>query len=396
MTTPALTQRIRIDSIDVLRGLIMIIMALDHTRDYFHVDAFISDPTDLTKTNTILFFTRWITHFCMPCFVLLSGVSIRISSFSKSKKELSNFLFTRGLWMVLLEFTVMRFGYFFNFYYDVTILSVLWLFGMCMIMMAGLVYLSVPAVLGLSAGIIVLHDLAGLVTVDGASPFFAPWVIFLRAGFIGITPNFALVTSYPLIPWLAVMMLGYYFGGLYSKNTEAVERQRILLRTGIAFLVGFVILRLVNVYGDIPWKSQTSSWFTVLSFINTSKYPVSLLFTLMTLGPLLILLALLERTKGLVTGWLREIGRVPLFYFILHFYLIHAAALVLTLIRTGKSLSDLDFHFAKSFGGIEPGNGISLPWVYVAWLLVVACMYPLCKWYNQYKSTHTHRWLSYL
>jgi uncharacterized membrane protein len=298
--------------------------------------------------------------------------------------------------MVLLEFTVMRFGYFFNFYYDVTILSVLWLFGMCMIMMAGLIHFSNTIILILSAVIIFFHDLSALVNLDGTSPLFAPWTILFRAGFFGVTPNFALISSYPLIPWLGVMLLGFYLGGLYEKNWLAAHRQNALMKTGVAMIVVFLVLRFLNLYGDLPWTRQSTPWYTVLSFINTSKYPASLLFMLMILGPLLILLSLLEKVNGAFLEPPRQIGRVPLFYFIVHFYLIHTAALVLTLIQTKKSLSDLDFHFAKSFGGIEPANGVALLWVYVAWLAVVLCMYPLCHWYNQYKSTRTHWWLSYL
>jgi uncharacterized membrane protein len=376
----------RISSIDVVRGLIMVIMALDHTRDYFHADAFVFDPTNLEKTHTALFFTRWITHFCMPGFVLLSGLAANISLQRKSKAELSRYLLTRGLWFVVLELTVLRFGYFFNFYFDVTILSVLWLFGVCMLLLAALIHLPNRWILVLGLIIVVGHNLLQGVSVEPTSLGFVPWTVFMSRGFLPVTPDVAFVVTYPIVPWLGVMLLGYSLGTWYT-NTDAATRQKFLLRTGAACVFAFMVLRVINLYGDqAPWAAQESGWYTVLSFLNTSKYPPSFLFTLMTVGPLLMLLAWMEKVETKLTHVLNTIGRVPLFYFILHFYVIHAFALISTMLSTGKSFSEIDLHFAKSFGGITPEGGYTLGWVYLFWVVVVLLMILLCNAYNRLKS----------
>jgi len=391
------SHQFRIYSIDIARGLIMVFMALDHTRDYFHTDAFVFDPTNLEKTHTALFFTRWITHFCMPTFVLLSGVATRISLARKSKKELSWYLFTRGVWMIFLEITVLRFGYFFNFYFDVTILSVLWLFGMCMIFLSALIYLPNKLLLIIGMIIVTGHNLFDGVTIEPTSLWFAPGTILMRVGFLSISPEVAFIISYPVIPWLGVMLVGYGLGFWYNEQIDSKTRSRLLLMAGIICLVAFMILRFINMYGDpVLWNTQKNNWFTFLSFINTTKYPVSLLFLLMTIGPLLILLSLLEKINTQAFQPLRTIGRVPLFYFILHFYLIHTVALISYMINTGKSFSEIDLHFAKSFGGITPEGGHSLLAVYLVWVTIVLIMYPLCKAYDRIKSQHQGTFLSYL
>lgn len=377
--------RQRITSVDVARGLIMVIMALDHTRDYFHADAFVFDPTDLTKTHTALFFTRWITHFCMPGFMFLSGVSANISLQRKSKAELSRYLLTRGIWLVVLEFTVLRFGYFFNFYFDVTILSVLWVFGICMLLLAALIHLPGRAILILGLMIVSGHNLLSGVSVEPASIWFAPWTILMSRGFLAVTPDVAFIVTYPIVPWLGMMLLGYSIGTWYT-NSEAATRQRLVLRAGISCVIAFIVLRFINLYGDpAPWAEQQSGWYTVLSFLNTSKYPPSFLFALITIGPLLILLAGLEKFE-IKPAPLLTFGRVPLFYFITHFYLIHSLALISTIVRTGKSFAEIDLHFAKSFGGITPEGGYTLGWVYLFWIAVVLLMIPLCNAYNRFKS----------
>lgn len=390
-------EHVRISSIDIARGIIMVIMALDHTRDFFHTTAFVFSPTDLSKTNTALFFTRWITHFCMPVFVLLAGTATRISLNQKSKKELSLFLLTRGVWMVLLEIIVMRFAFFFNFYFDVTLLGVLWLFGTCMILMSALIFLSDRTLLVIGLVLTAGCDLARMIPVPPTHPLFAAWTLLMSAGFLNLTANVAVITTYPTIPWLGVMLLGYSLGKLYGSNIGQSKRVRTLVQMGIASLMLFVVLRFLNVYGDpAPWSVQANGMFTFLSFLNATKYPVSLLFILMTLGPLLLLLAALEKLNTKALAPFLTIGRVPLFYFIVHFYLIHVFALLFFMQRTGKSFSEIDLHFAKSFGGITPEGGYSLRWVYVAWFGVVLIMYVLCRWYESYKSSHRKWWLSYL
>lgn len=396
-STHVLTGKQRIASIDIVRGLVMVIMALDHTRDFFHADVGLFDPTDLTKTNPFLFFTRWITHFCAPTFVFLSGISAYISRQKKSTGELSRFLLTRGLWLVFLEFTVVRFGIIFNLYYDFVIFQVIWVIGASMIVLSALVYLEQKLILALGIVLIFGHNLLDAIRIDPGEPGHFIWAIMQQAGFFPVAPGHVVLAAYPLLSWLGIMLAGYGIGFLYDKNFDANRRNQILTYSGIACLLIFVLLRFTNAYGDPSvWSVQKNSTFTLLSFINVTKYPVSLLYTLLTLGPVLIILPVIDRINANRLESLRIIGRVPLFYYILHFYLIHITALCAYLITTGKSWAELDFHFSAGFGGIPAGAGYTLPWVYVAWICIVLALYPVCKWYYRYKSKNNHWWLGYL
>ena len=373
-------QKNRINSIDLLRGLIMIVMAIDHTRDYFHIPALLFQPTDLAQTTPAIFITRWITHFCAPAFAFLSGISININLRKRGKPELVKYLLTRGFWLIFLDLVVLRFGFFFNFYYDMTFLSILWMLGWCMVFMAAVIFLPYRAVLAISLLIIVGHD--ALVGLQLGSL----WTIIMTFGFV--PPAF--VSAYPLIPWLGIMMFGYVTGRMYGDKYDPLLRRRLLMQLGILAVVLFFILRWVNVYGDpVPWSHNSrGTLYTVLSFFNVTKNPVSLLFTLMTLGPLMILLSWFETIKGSWLAPVQVFGRVPLFYFLAHFYLIHAAALLHQMWKTGKSLSEIDFHFPASFGGITSEGGVTLVWVYVIWVLIVAALYPVCVWYDKHKLTY--------
>lgn len=373
----------RITSIDIMRGILMVIMALDHTRDYFHISAFLFDPTDLNKTSPAIFFTRWITHFCAPGFVFLSGTSMYLNLQRKSKAEISRFLVSRGIWLILLELVVMRFALLFNFYYDITIFGIIGVFGVCMVLMAVLIHLQVKYLLMIAALIISLYP---LVSLPG----------FTSIGFIPILPGSGLVISYPLLPWLAIMMGGYCIGAIYSGANDQSQRSKRLFQIGSILILLFFILRIINLYGDTPWATQERSLYTLLSFFNITKYPVSLLFALLTIGIVLIALSLLERTRLLFSDVWIVFGRVPLFYFIVHFFLIHIVALAVSMVRANRSFSEVDFHFDKSFGGIVPGEGVSLLWVYLIWIAVVLVMYPLCRAYDRYKRSHNYKWLSYL
>jgi uncharacterized membrane protein len=396
-----LTQKSRIASIDIMRGIVMVIMALDHTRDFFHVEGLTGNPTDLSTTTPILFFTRWITHYCAPTFVFLSGMAIRISTERKPTRELARFLLTRGLWLIFLEVVVVRFGLFFNFYYDFTFFQVIWAIGASMVVLSGLVFLPVNVVLGIGLGIIFGHNL-----FDFIGPFplkqgdngFMAWVILRQNGFLPIDKLHALIVPYPLFPWLGVMATGYGIGQWFTKTFDPAKRFDLLLYSGAGAILLFILLRSFNIYGDpAPWSPQKDFTFTILSFLNVTKYPISLLYSLMTLGPVLLILALMEMNQQ--SRWANPFivyGRVPLFYYILHFYLIHFSALIVLMITQHKSFGEIDFHFNAGFGGITPGSGFSLPWVYLIWITIVASLYPLCRWYNRYKSTHSHWWLSYL
>ena len=379
-------ERNRINSIDLLRGIIMIVMALDHTRDYFNTEAMQFDPTDITKTTPAFFFTRWITHFCAPAFAFLSGISININLRKRSRPELVKYLLTRGFWLIFLDVVVLRFAMTFNFYYDLTFLSILWMLGWCMVFMAAVIFLPYRAILAISLVIIVGHDALTGITFEPGTTMSVIWTLIMQRGFI--PPSF--LSIYPLLPWVAVMMFGFVAGRLYGDKYDPVLRRRLLTQLGLLAIVLFFVLRWVNVYGDpVPWvHSDRGMVYTIVSFFNVSKYAVSLLFVLMTLGPLMLLLARFETVNS---NWLSPaviFGRVPLFYFIVHFFLIHAAALILHMIRIGKSLSEIDFHAAAGLGGITPEGGVNLFWTYVAWVLIVLVLYPICKWYDKRKLTY--------
>jgi uncharacterized membrane protein len=393
-----LPQRERISAIDLVRGLVMVIMALDHTRDFFHIGSFAFDPTDLTKTTPALFFTRWITHYCAPTFVFLAGAGIRISQQRRTKRELSRFLWTRGLWLIFLEFTVVRFSFFYNFYYDATIVQVIYATGMSMVILSALIYLKENVLLILGIVIVAAHNLLDGIQLKPGDTFFAVWHFIHQSGPVEIAPGKFFIFGYPALPWLGVLLCGYSLGRLYLKPFDPMRRQRILLRLGILTITLFVGIRFINIYGDpVPWAHQSTGLFTFLSFINCTKYPISLLYVLMTLGPMLILLAVLEIFPSIQFRPLEVFGRVPMFYYILHFFLVHSLAIAAFIFIRGKSFSDLDFHFFhKHFGGLPYDAGYSLRWVYVAWAIVVLICYPLCVRYNAYKSTHTQWWLSYL
>jgi uncharacterized membrane protein len=396
-TTDVLTEKPRISAIDIMRGIVMVIMALDHVRDFFHLGAVGYNPTDMATTYPSLFFTRWITHYCAPTFVFLAGTSIYLMTKRKSKKDLSIFLLTRGVWLIVLELIVVRFGILFNFYFDVLIFQVIWVIGASMICMAMLVHLSYKAVLAIGLVIVFAHNLADLNPLTPQNSFYVSWAFLRQTGFIPLTANNTAMVIYPLLPWLGTMVLGYCLGKLYTGEFSKDRRQKMLFTIGISAVLLFVILRLINVYGDpAPWSVQKNGIFTLMSFLNVTKYPVSLLYTLMTLGPVLIILGVMERINTNLLKPFTVFGRVPLFYYILHFYLIHLVSLFLFMYKTGRSFSEVDFHFNKSFGGLTPEAGYSLFLTYVAWFAVILVLYPVCRWYNRYKNTHTYWWLSYL
>jgi uncharacterized membrane protein len=392
-----LTEKPRISSIDIMRGLVMVIMALDHARDFYHADASLFDPTDLGKTNPILFFTRIITHWCAPTFVLLSGVSIRIGQQRKTKKELSIFLLTRGLWLIILELTIVRFGLVFQFLYDVTFFQVIGAIGFSMVVLSALIHLPFKVIVSLGILITLCHNLLDPIRLNAGDSLLAPWVFTYQIGMYEFFPGRSALIIYPFLPWLGIMLLGYGLGEWYTAGFDSTHRRKLLLRTGLTAMTMFILLRGFNIYGDpARWSAQKNLLFSLMSFVNVTKYPVSLLYTLMTLGPVLIILSWMENIKSQVLKPFSVYGRVPLFYYILHFYMLHLGSLLLYMTSSGKSFSDIDFHFNKSFGGIPPGTGYPLVGAYIAWITVVLLLYPVCKWYNRYKSTHQDWWLSYL
>ncbi len=398
-TGPAevLTEKPRIAAIDVMRGIVMVIMALDHARDFYHADAFVYDPLDLERTTPLLFFTRFITHFCAPTFVLLAGTAVRISEQRKSKREISWFLFTRGLWLVLLEVTVVRFGILGNLYYDVLIFQVIWAIGFSMILLSATVHLPFKAIVILALVITAGHDLLHVITLSPDAPYAVLWSFIHQSGFRELAPGVSALIPYPFIPWFGILLLGYSLGEWYRKGFDSARRRVLLMRTGMLAIGLFIVLRTFNIYGDpAPWSEQKNGLFTFLSFMNVTKYPASLQYTLVTLGPVLILLSVLEKARAPILRPFGIVGRVPLFYYILHFYLLHLGAIVLLMIRSGRSLSEIDFHFESGMGGIPIGDGYPLIGAYIAWISVVLFLYPFCVWYDRYKSKHKRWWLSYL
>lgn len=385
----------RIDSLDLLRGIIMVIMALDHTRDY--VSAFHFQPEDLSRSTAALFLTRWITHFCAPVFMFLAGTGAYLSfARGRTKADLSKFLFTRGLWLVFLEVTVSKFGWEL-FHYDPKsiLLIVIWALGMSMIILSALIHLPVRA-LAIFSGIVI----AGHNFLDGISPsafgsFNWLWMMLHVQGLVGAPPGsggFGIFFVYPLIPWFAVMSMGYCFGALLSRDdmrSNADKRRSTLLKIGLGLTAAFIVLRFINVIGDSShWSAQKNGLFTFFSFLNTSKYPPSLLYLLMTLGPAIAFLPLLEKARGKIADFFLVFGRVPLFYYVLHIPIINIIASGIYTYRNG--------HWPSMNPLLNPIGAEGLPVVYLVWAVVIALLYPVCKWYMNLKARGKSPWLSYL
>ena len=368
----------------------MILMALDHVRDFFGPPGI--SPTNLAQTTVPLFLTRWITHLCAPTFFLLTGTGAFLALRSKSVAGLSRFLLTRGIWLILLELTVIRcLGYQFNVDYQVTLLVVIWALGWAMVALSALVWLPVPAVLAVGVAMIAGHNL--LDGVRSANPL---WVILHAQGFVVNRPGFVVFVAYPLIPWIGVTAVGYALGQVYRWETE--RRRQVLLRCGLALTAAFVVLRVINQYGDpVPWASQRSGALTLVSFLNLTKYPPSLLFLLMTLGPALLILRSLDRGTPSPLRPALVFGRVPLFYFVLHLTLIHLLAVILCYAQNGA----VHWMFESPNLGAypftpPPGWGVSLPVTYLLWVVVVVMLYPVCAWFARVRQRSSAWWLGYL
>ena len=378
------TERTR--SIDLLRGGVMVLMVLDHARDFFVGIG--PGPTDLATTTLPLFFTRWITHFCAPVFVLLAGVSAQLYAVKNGLPRARHFLLTRGLWLVVLELTIVRFAWIPDPFYHFVLLQVIWVLGWAMVVLAGLSYLPRRVVVVLGFVIALGHN--ALDPWDRGSfgalePF---WNLIHERGMLTLGGRKVFV-SYPVLPWLGVVALGFGLGSWFQK--PAIERQRLLLRAGVAATVGFVALRALNVYGDPkPWTVQArGSAFTLLSFLNCQKYPPSLAYLLMTLGPALVVLALLERVPAPAWQPLVTFGRVPLFFYVVHLYLLRFAAAPLAFARFGKSA------FQPPPG--HAGSPECPLWTaYAALIVAILLLYPLCRWFARKKAESRSAWLSYL
>lgn len=377
-----LTSTPRIQSIDILRGIIMVIMALDHTRDFVAITSF--QPEDISQTTPAWFFTRWITHFCAPTFVFLAGMSAFLYGQKVSKAELRKFLITRGLWLIFIELTVVRFGITFGFGF--WILQVIWVIGWSMIILALFTYLPRTVMIAFTAIALLGHNLLDAVHFDSIW-----WSLFHEQKFTPFGPVF-LGIIYPLFPWPAIMMLGYLLGEIFL--LQPGERKKKLVVIGAATIVFFILLRFINVYGDSnTWApSDRGGVYTFLDFLNTSKYPPSLLFLAMTLGPSILVLSRIEKWRGKVAEFFLTFGRVPFFFYIIHFYLVHIMGIV---------INGLFYGIWKEFTFDDPRTWPaeykpSLLMAYVCWAIVIVITYFLCSWFVGVKKRRSEWWLKYL
>lgn len=384
----------RIYSIDVMRGIVMVIMALDHVRDLLHTTALQFQPTDLTKTDPVLFFTRWVTHLCAPTFVFLSGVSAYLSlQRSPDKVAAKRFLLKRGLWLIVVDLTLVNFGIWFDVQFNVIIFNVVAAIGFGMVVLSLLAGCRIRTIALIGLSIMFLHNLAPLVPFSESSsfkrvlmPFFAPQAFPLPGGRL-------FLIGYAPVPWLGVLLVGFAAGRVF--NWEAGRPRRFLLQAGCAAIALFLLLRAINIYGDaVPWSVQRNGFFTFLSFISLTKYPPSLDFCLLFLGIMLLLLAALQTVRNTWTEIAGVYGKVPLFYFVVHFYLIHLLVFVMV---WWQGFGPADMVFGFNYGRPKSGSGLPLWAVYLVWMGVVIALFPLCKWYGRYKERNRRKaWLRYL
>jgi uncharacterized membrane protein len=397
----------RIQSIDILRGLVMVIMALDHVRDFLYkarigktADAAL-DPTNINTTFPLLFFTRWITHFCAPVFVFLAGVSVYLMCQRKTKKEVSMFLIKRGFWLVFVEVIIVTFGWTFNPFFNVIILQVIWAIGISMILLGLLVLLSYKVIFVIGLLIVAGHNMLDYPSISSGlkGTLFADLLYFASFSVQALDQDHFFIIIYAFLPWTGVMLLGYCFGKLYRSGVDPVWRKKMLLAIGTGLVLFFIILRYINIYGDpVPWSTQSrGAVYTFLSFLNLNKYPPSLLFLCMTIGPGILFLAFIEKIQNVFTRIMNVYGRVPMLYYILHFYLIHLIVVVVFFaqhygIKDIVPTGGLPFYFKPN------GLGFGLAGVYAVWLFVVFVLYPVCKKYDRYKTAHAKEkwWLSYI
>ena len=385
----------RITSIDIVRGLVMIIMALDHSRDLLHVSSITGSPTNLATTTPALFFARWITHLCAPTFVLLSGVSVYLSmKRAANLKEMQAFLRKRGLWLILAELIFINFAIWFDVQFRLLILMVICAIGVGMIVLSFLLKAS-PKKTGIVAlAIIFLHNLLQFIPLP-ANPVAAVFTNLLFVpGFIVNSPALQVLVSYPFVPWVAVMLLGFSIGKIFEK--VPAQRNKKLLQAGAAAILLFILFRFINLYGDpAPWQSQPAVSYTLLSFLNLTKSPPSLQFILLFVGLALLCLRFADNLPGSIKKILTVYGKVPLFYYIVHFYVIRLATFIMVYAQ-GFTWKDLLFG-PFQYGRPATGSGIPLGGVLLVWVAVVILMYPLCKWYGDYKSRHAEKkWLRYI
>lgn len=390
----------RVQSIDILRGIVMIIMALDHVRDFFHVQAFQSDPIDPATTTPILYLTRWITHLCAPAFVFLAGTSSYLVGLRRSKAALSAFLIKRGLWLILAEVLIVTLGWTFNPLYNLLIIQVIWAIGISMVILGLLVRLPLTAIFIIGLVIVLGHNLMDYPEAAHAAKhqplgFWWDLVHGARFSYYPYASSRGVLIVYPFLPWTGLMLLGYCAGKFFAPDFPVAQRKKVLLYTGLGLIAGFFVLRFINAYGDpVPWTTQTTAVRTVFSFFNVNKYPPSIMYMAITIGIAMIALVALEQIKNPVTEFAKVFGQVPFFYYVLHFFLIHTLT-VITFYLQGYGTKDIvSLQVPFLFRPVD--FGFPLWGVYLVWVAVIFLLYPVCKRYNAYKSTHRQWWLSYV
>lgn len=391
------TVKQRIQSIDILRGAIMLIMAIDHTRDFFYFTGPGTDPTNMATTTPILFFTRWITHFCAPTFVFLSGVSACIAGTRRSKNQLSGFLIKRGLWLIVVEMALITLAITANPLYNVFVWQVLWAIGFSMILLGVLSRLRLRYIGIIGALLFFGHDIVDGMQLPQSLGLAILDTVFLtaRQSIIGLDAKHAIFDMYAILPWTGMMLLGYVFGSMYKTGFDGLKRRKILRIAGIGTLSFFIALRLVNGYGDPShWAIQQDAVHTFLSFLNVSKYPPSLLYSCMTLGVAVLILSFTETANNRFTRLLAVYGNVPFFYYVLHFFLLRIISVIM-FFGSGFTSSQIVTPGSPLLFQ-PPGYGFPLWVVYLVWLAVITLLYFPCRWYSNYKHTHRKWWLSYL
>ncbi|HET9911428.1 MAG TPA: heparan-alpha-glucosaminide N-acetyltransferase domain-containing protein [Anaerolineales bacterium] len=391
-------QTARIHAIDFLRGLVMVIMALDHVRMYFALGTWYAEPTNLATTTPLLFFTRWITHFCAPAFVFLAGTSAFLYGLKKGNiRETAWFLFTRGLWLIATELVIVNFAWTFDITYSFRILQVIWAIGISMVVLSALVFLPAWAISAIGILLVFGHNLLDPIRVQGDSVWNIIWYVLHQPRSIFVNSDHLVNFVYPALPWIGLMALGYVFGIIYKKDFPAEQRRRWLLLIGICLTLLFIVLRGFNLYGEPgTWQTRSSLIFSLMSFLNTTKYPPSLHFLLMTMGPVLILLAAVEPIENRLAKPMIVFGRVPFFFYMVHLYVIHALAMLLLVVQ-GRPWQE----YILSARGIASGTlsnfGLGLGAVYAIWIVIVILLYPVCRWYQTYREKNPSKWwLSYL
>ena len=385
----------RILSIDFTRGLVMILMVLDHVRDLMHVDSVTHTPTDLSSTTAAIFLTRFVTHFCAPIFVFLAGTSAYLSSQNATDKKRNRvFLLKRGLWLILLEFTVVNFGVWFDIGFHLYLFQVIAAIGFGFVVLSFLSRLSPRIVGGIGLFIILTHNILPLIAIEQESILKTILTPLFSTTAIPLTEKTTLVMGYPPIPWIGILLIGFGVGVLFNRPQN--ERKSIFLKIGLISIALFFVLRFINIYGDpAPWSAQKNSLFTLLSFINVTKYPPSLIFCLLTLGGMFLILAISEQIENRFTNIVSVYGKTPMFFYLIHWYIIHPLLIVILFIQ-GFSLAEMDFA-SGNFGrpkGVE--SGIGLWGVYLIWISIVLLLYYPCKRYGAYKAIQKSKWLKYI